>query len=145
MNQTITHPIFRVCYKCKCEGETVELNCPQCHRPMQSRQQIKILGGLQIFIGLLLTITMLVIIVKMSQQTVGGTDYYPNYRAEDSPEKMKAALSILYAVLAFGVVNIINGVWHWLTGRRNMLLFIIMFGLAFVMIIAAQILPVMFP
>jgi hypothetical protein len=110
---------------------------------MQSRQQIKILGGLQIFIGFLLTITMLVIIVKMSQKS--GTDYYPNYRAEDSPEKMKAALSILYAVLAFGVVNIINGVWHWLTGRRNMLLLLIMFGLVVVMLIAAQILPLIFP
>lgn len=145
MNQTIAQPIFRVCYKCKYEGETVEPNCRQCHKPMQSRQQIKILGGLQIFIGFLLTITMLVIIVKMSQNTVGGTDYYSNYRAEDSLEKMKAPLSILYAVLAFGVVNIISGVWHWLTGRRNMLLLLIMFGLAFVMLIATQILPVIFP
>ena len=91
MNQTIAQPVFRVCYKCKYEGETSELNCPQCHKPMQSRQQIKILGGLQIFIGFLLTITMLVIIAKMSQKTVGGADYYPNYRAEDSAEKMKAA------------------------------------------------------
>jgi hypothetical protein len=112
---------------------------------MQSRQQIKILGGLQIFIGFLLTITMLVIIVKMSQKTVGGTDYYSNYRAEDSLEKLKAGLSILYAVLAFGFVNIINGVWHSLTGRRNMLLLLIMFGVAFVILIAAQILPVIFP
>ena len=145
MNQTVTQPIFRVCYKCEREGETVELNCPQCHRPMQSRQQIKVLGILQIFIGLILTVTMLVIIVTMSQKTAGAADYYSNYRAEDAPEKMKAALSILYAVLAFGVVNIISGVWHWLTGKRNMLLLIIMFGLAFVMIFAAQILPVMFP
>ncbi len=145
MNQTIAQPIFRVCYKCKYEGETVELNCAQCHRPLQSRQQIKILGGLQIFIGFLLTIAMLVIIVTMSQKTVGGTDYYSNYRAEESAEKMQAGLSILYAVLAFGIVNIINGVWHWLTGRRNLLLLLIMFGLAFVMLIAAQILPVIFP
>lgn len=143
MSQKSAHLLLRVCRECQYDEITETVNCPRCGRPMQIPQQIRILGGLQIFLGLILTIAMAFIINGIYQMI--ANDGKAGYSKITSPEKIKVGLIIVQGVLVIGIVTIINGVWHTVTGRRNMFLLWILFGLAFVLITAAQIIPAIFP
>lgn len=139
--EKIEQPSFKTCYVCKYEGETVEVNCPNCRKPMKSKMQIKILGGLMMLIGFFL-IALMGFIINFTNQAINGNSSTVRWNA--SPEETKWMLAVLYIVLLFGFSSTITGLWQLVTGRRNFLLLVIMFGLAFGLYFLAYLLPKIF-
>jgi len=138
MQNTLEKNIYGVCRSCGYVAEAYEKKCPHCGRQLQNKQQIRILGAMLMFIGFFLIAVMGAVTSSVSSASASGF----NWKA--GPDATALMLAVLYLVMAFGVSCSATGLWHLVTGRRNIVLAGIMFGLAFTLFVAGEILPRVF-
>ena len=130
---------YKFCFKCKWEGETAETLCPRCRRKLKTRSFIRVTGIILTMLGGFLVVVLSAIIFWMwavIQQTgkPGSTTHFNGTKAD-----MVMAFSILGAVLMFGFVALITGLYQAIIGRRNIILIYIMLTLAAILYIGGNI------
>ena len=103
----------------------------------QSPATIRVLGGVLIFIGLLLIGGMGALIVWINDILAnnGRSGSAPSFKG--SPEEANIIFLVLGAVAAFGLVAMIAGAWQLFTGTRNKILLWIMLGVWAVLMLLA--------
>src|SRR5258706_12941633 len=104
----------RSCFKCGYEGDTADTRCPNCGRPLKTVRQIRVLGGILVFLGGFLILFM------------GGiTLFVMNliYKNGSSFTGTRNDLILIFGafgfVIFFGFVALIAGLWQLIFGRRN--------------------------
>jgi hypothetical protein len=121
---------YKFCFKCKWEGETSETLCPRCHKKLKSRSFIRGTGAVMAMLGAFLVVLLSAIIFWMwnlIEQTgkPGSTARFTGTKSE-----MVMAFGVLGAVLLFGFIALITGLWQLVIGRRNLILVYILLVLA---------------
>lgn len=103
----------------------------------QSPATIRVLGGVLIFIGLLLMGGMGAIMIWVNNILAnnGRSGSSPSFKG--SPEEANIIFLVLGAVGAFGFVSMIAGAWQLFTGTRNKILLWIMIGVWAVLMLLA--------
>jgi magnesium-transporting ATPase (P-type) len=127
---------YRLCFKCKWEGETAEKLCPRCRKATQTRRFIRATGAALVALGGFLIVVMgaiTIVVVGLFQQS--GRPGAPSMGARftGTKDQMLMILGIFGFVLLFGFVSVIAGLWQLIFGRRNMILvyFILALGVVF--------------
>lgn len=95
-------------FACSCETYEPEKICPMCGRNMLGSQAFRILGGILIFLGILLA-------------GIGGSLLYfliPKLPKNDDG-RSTVAIAIFVALLAAGLIVITAGVSQTLSGKKN--------------------------
>jgi hypothetical protein len=111
--------------------------CPQCGYAMRSSRNLRARGGVLLACGLFLIGLMGWITWKMTPSLLhagkeaGGTTF------EGKPEQARMILSLFWAVIAFGIVAAVNGVYQLATGRKSRVLVLLSLGLAALIVAAA--------
>jgi magnesium-transporting ATPase (P-type) len=141
MNETLTITKFKTCFGCNYQAETTETKCPNCQKPLQDESTIRILGGLLMFIGLLLVGVMSAIMLWMNK-TMNNPSSTTKFTV--TSDKKMITFLILGAVAAFGFSAFIAGSYQLFTGKRNKKLIWLMLGLWIVLIVAANVIPNIF-
>jgi len=125
------------CFKCSYEADTAETRCPRCGRPFKSSKNIRVRGGILVFLGVFLILFMGGIALFVSYLVFGGSN--PDAAAKFRGEGFQLLLiyGIFGCVMLFGLASLITGIFQLITGRRNQFLVWLMMGLVFLLIISA--------
>jgi hypothetical protein len=127
----------KTCFKCDYEADTAETRCPRCGRPFKSSKNIRVRGGILVFLGAFLILFMGGIAGFVAYLIYGGG--IPDAATKFKGEGFKVILifGIFGCVMLFGLVSLITGIFQLITGRRNQFLVWLMMGLVFLLIISA--------
>lgn len=110
--------------------------CPKCGGPMRSVGESPVRAIVLLICGLLLTIGMAVIYLK-----IGPSMHNPGVEAADgssfsgTAEQARLFLTIFAAVFVFGLVATANGIFMLVTRRQSKVFVIVTLGLAAALII----------
>ena len=125
----------RQCLKCGTTGETVELNCPECGRRMQSESEIRVRGLLTLICGgILVAMIGYISLWMMTPVNYGGAAHS---RFTGTHEQMLMIAGLLGLVVLFGLISFVAGLGQLVLGRRNRLFVRIVVGLGILLFIAA--------
>jgi hypothetical protein len=141
MDSLFEKPFYKFCYNCKFEDEVFENICPKCRKPLRSRQQIRVLGGVMLALSLILIVGMAYIIYSMDQSIINSGKPGSTTKWTASPAQISTMFGVLYTVLAIGISAFVAGLWHLVIGRRNLILIWIMFGLTIGLFVFSKFLP----
>ncbi len=139
MNQPAgPRPEFRQCFKCNYESVSGSPNCPRCRSPkFLNGSNIRTRGFVLVGVGLFLVVFMGGIAVVVGMLILGASQDPANAK------KLKNELSAIFfvaalfaGVIGFGLNAITGGAWMIIFGRRNRLLFWIMWALLAAIFIA---------
>jgi hypothetical protein len=122
------------CSKCGHAAGKGITRCPECGSWMPRARGIRIRGGILIFLGLVLvgmmgTISIVVAPIMFSDGSGGGTKF------SATPAQAVLIMGLFGAVIVFGVACILSGIVQLVTGRRNILIVILIVGIAVFLII----------
>jgi hypothetical protein len=134
-------PSYKFCCRCKFEGEVAENTCQKCGNPLHARQMIRVLGGMMLFLSLILIVGMAYIIYSIDLSIINSGKPGSTTKWTAPPEQIWLMFGVLYTVLAIGVATFIAGLWHLVIGRRNLVLFWLIFGLTAALFILSRFLP----
>ncbi len=113
------------CYSplCRTKVDGVVAKCPKCGGRMRTPRDVRRVGWLLVGLGLFLVVMMGVVTINMAplllypgQEMPGGSSFTGN------AEQARMILTLLIAVIVFGVGTTINGVVQVRTGQRNRIL-----------------------
>jgi len=125
------------CSKCgKASSENVT-SCPECGSWMPRAQGIRRRGWVLIVLGVLLvammgTITFLTAPTMLSGRASSGAGF------TGTPEQAFLILGLFGIIMVFGITCIGSGLWQIATGRRSIWIVVIILGLTFLLIVAAE-------
>lgn len=110
----------------------------------QSPATIRFLGGVLIFIGLLLMGGMgaLMIWINNIITTNGRSGATQSFNG--SPEQARIIFLVLGMVGVFGLISMIAGAWQLFTGTRNKFLIWLMLAVFFILLVSAYLIQVFF-
>ena len=131
MSFSISEPARGVCDTCGSETELVENDCYLCTRLRAKEKNVRVGGALLTILGLIVIVMMSFVInaVNRMGSTSGST------ASERDPDVI---MGILHFVVAYGIVALVAGLWHLVTGRVNKVLLYSMLGAGTVLGIGAQ-------
>jgi uncharacterized paraquat-inducible protein A len=112
------YPIYqepRFCYKCHFPAAVSDAKCPRCGGPLKTQKSIRILGGVLVFLGGLISAMMVGVMALM----LGIFSQTPASKLRGDEDKMMLALGIVGLTFAVGVAFIAAGVWQIIFGKRN--------------------------
>src|SRR2546423_9347967 len=133
---------LRTCYKCGYETHDALKQCPQCGQRLRTAREVRVLGWVQLFLGLFLvgmmgTITYYVAPLILQAGTPGG-----GARFTGTPQQALIILGLFGLLIVFGLTSVISGLWQIKTGRRNKWIFIFMLGLVIVLLVVCLLIRV---
>ena len=102
---------------------------------MRTSKQVKHTGWFQLICGLFLFILMSVVTYNVAPIMLGAKD--PVHSFSGTFQQAVVFLGIISLVNLFGLINIIIGIWHIKTGRRNKFMTFIILGLAVILFASA--------
>lgn len=110
----------------------------------QSPATIRVLGGLLIFIGLLLIGGMggLIFWINDILANNGRSGSAPSFKG--NPEQANIIFLVLGLVGVFGLVSMIAGAWQLFTGTRNKFLIWAMLAVFFILLVSAYLVQMFF-
>jgi hypothetical protein len=126
------------CTKCEYEATGKETKCPQCGAWIRRAQRIRRLGFALVAIGILLVVMMGVITMAVAPMIFSAGAETSGARFTGSPQQGLMILGLFGLLIVFGVAATLAGVFQVVTGRRSIWIMIGVFGLAFILFIAAQ-------
>jgi hypothetical protein len=136
MQQNISNPEQRFCYKCHYPAGFADVACPRCGcRALRTKKTIRVLGGVLVFLGGFISALMAVVMVFMLG--VFAKADAAKFRGEE--DKMLFAVGIIGLTFAVGVAFSIAGVLQIIFGRRNTIVVWIALGLVVVLLVAGKI------
>lgn len=126
------------CYSCGHVTYETGNKCPKCGRRLRTAKQVRLLGWLQLAIGVFLvglmgTITYYVAPLMLRAGETTGTSRGANFTG--TPGQAQMILALFGMVIVFGLGSMLSGLWQIKTGRRNKWLFIVMLVLFVVLIV----------
>ena len=127
----------RSCFKCGYEAYTAEKKCPQCGRPLKTILQIRVIGGILVFLGGFLIlfmggISLFVLNIVSQGGKPGGGSHFTGSRND-----LILIFGVFGAVIFFGFVALLAGLWQLILGRRNKVFIWLILGLGFLFVIGA--------
>lgn len=115
--------------------------CPKCRGGVRSSTQIRTLGFVLILIGLFLAGLMGTIMYKFTPALLQAGELKGTGQHSGVNIPAWQLVGLFSTVLAFGVTNILAGLWQISTGRRNKWLFLLV--LIVVILMALLVLPIL--
>lgn len=125
------------CFKCYFEGDTPEAWCPRCGGKLRSSTNLRVRGGILIFVGAFLILLMGVITAFVVYLVWGGTDPKAAAKLRAEEFKLLLAFGMFGLVMLFGLVSFITGLFQIIFGRRSRILVWSMMALVFILVIGA--------
>ena len=110
----------RSCFKCGYFEPTESKTCPNCGRRLFSTTNVRIRGGMLLVIGAFL-IAMMSYISYFSVAAYVGTDPSGS-RFTGTREQFMGIAALFGALILFGFVSAVTGIWQLVVGRRNKVL-----------------------
>lgn len=123
------------CYSCGHVTPEVVNKCPKCGKRLRTAKQVRVLGWLQLAIGIFLVGLMGTITYNLAPLMLGAGDTTDGSRFTGTPEQAQLILGLFGMVIVFGLGSIANGLYQIKTGRRNKWLFVFMVVLFVVLIL----------
>lgn len=139
MTFSVTQSSRGICDACGSETELVENLCHLCRRQRLKQKNVRVGGAVLAAGGLIIIGIMSYLIYCLDQLIIQSRNPQSLNRWTASPRETELMMSVLYFVLAYGIVYGFTGLWHLVTGRVNKPLFFVMSGMGMVLFIGAQI------
>ena len=124
---------------------TVEGNlavCPKCGGPMRAVRESRLRGWALVLLGLLLVGLMGTITFYMTPALTHVGEEADGNTFTGSAQQARLILYLFWALIAFGAVTIVNGVYQIATGRQHWafvgLTLLVFAGLALLVIVSMQ-------
>ncbi len=141
VNSAVPEIKRRNCFKCGYEGDIAETRCPKCGKPLKTVKQIRILGGILVFLGAFLILFVGAISVFVwSLVNKASTDGHKSFTGTRSD--LVLIFGAFAFIILFGVVGLIAGLWQLIFGRRNKILVWVILGLGFIFVIGGILISV---
>jgi len=127
----------RICNSSKCAYSTDErLNrCPKCGTRMRDPTRLRVLGVIQMLMGLFLIVLIGVITFNLAPQLLRPAETMNGSTFTGTAQQGMMILGLFGMVIAFGVGATVNGLWQIVTGKRNIWLAIMVFVLAAILFV----------
>jgi hypothetical protein len=103
----------------------------------QSPTSIRVLGGILIFLGVILVGSMAAIMMWINNIIANSGKTGSTVKWNAAPQQQQMTFLILGAVAAFGVSAMLTGLLQIITGKRNRMMVGLMIGLWIVLMILA--------
>jgi len=126
------------CTKCEFAVSGKETKCPQCGGWIRRAQRIRRLGGVLIVLGLILVAMMGTITVMLAPMMLAAGTQTTGARFTGTPQQGMLILGFFGIIIVFGLACIAGGIFQLLTGRRSILVIILVLGLAFLLWVLAN-------
>ncbi len=121
------------CRKCQSEALIANANCPNCGRKMQTKSQIKSLGKLLVFLGVLIVVgSGLGVLASIAILLFAKN-------SEKDTAIAFIALAMCGAITTAGITAIIGGLWQSKHGRTSKMFMWIFYGLIVVFLVLGQV------
>ncbi|MEP6847826.1 MAG: hypothetical protein ABI999_03145 [Acidobacteriota bacterium] len=130
------------CFKCYFSGDTPETRCPRCGGRLRSSTNLRVRGGILIFVGAFLVLLMGAITGFVVYLVWGGADPKAAAKLRAEEFKLLLAFGMFGLVMLFGLVSLITGVFQIVFGRRSRILVWAMMALVFILVIGAVLVTV---
>jgi hypothetical protein len=134
---------YRLCPKCKWEGESADVRCPRCHRKTMTRGFIRGTGAALAALGVVLIVFMGAITIAVMgivrQADKPGAAHFSGTKTE-----LYVIFSLFGLILFFGFVAVIAGLWQLILGRRNMVLIYLALALGVLFFIGGNVILAIF-
>ena len=118
------------CTKCEYTVSGKETKCPECGGWIRRAQRIKRLGIVLVLIGLLLVGMMTTITITLAPMMLSAGRDTSGARFTGTPEQGMMILGLFSMVIVFGLASIAGGIFQMVTGRRSLVIIVIVIGLA---------------
>lgn len=135
MQQNITDPNQRFCYKCHYPASIADVKCPRCGGALKTKSTIRILGGVLVFLGGFIAVLMLGVMVLM----FGIFAQTPASKIRGEEDKVFWAIGIVGLTFGVGVSFAIAGLWQIIFGKRNKYIVWISVALVVFLLVAGSI------
>jgi hypothetical protein len=106
------------CMRCGFFQETGETFCPTCSRRLFSTTNIRVRGGILLVIGVFL-MAMMSYISYFSFRSYAGLNGPNGSRFTGTREEFIGIVALFGALILFGFISALTGVWQLIAGRRN--------------------------
>jgi hypothetical protein len=128
---------YSVCRKSTCATlvEGPATTCPKCGGPMRSVGESPARAILLLVLGLILFIGMGVVFLNTYQTFSNPGVDFGGSRFTGTAEQGRQALTLFAAVIVFGLLGIVNGIYMLVTKQQSKLFVILTLGLAAVMLV----------
>ena len=125
------------CTKCEYAVTGKETKCPQCGGWIRRAQRIRTRGGILIVLGLILVAMMGTITIMLAPMMLAAKET-TGARFTGTPQQGMLILGFFGIIIVFGLACIAGGVFQLLTGRRSILIIVLVLGLAFLLWVLAN-------
>ncbi len=115
MQQNLYDPNQRFCYKCHFPARPADARCPRCGGALKTRANIRMLGGVLVFLGGFIAVIMLGVLALM----IGIFAQTPASKVRGEEAKVMLALGVVLATLGIGISFAVAGLWQIIFGKRN--------------------------
>jgi hypothetical protein len=129
---------MQTCYSLRCGyvTETEGTVCPKCGGRLRTARSVRLLGWIQLLIGLFLVGLMGTITFNLAPAMLRPGEIDHGSKFTGSPEQAQLILGVFGLVIIFGLGAMVSGFWQIWTGRRNKWIAIAMLGLIVLFVIA---------
>lgn len=117
------------CVHCGYRTHAYRSTCPECGGSLLSKRWTRRFGMVLIALGAAITLTMGVLLARLSPMLAHPGVPYDDMRFDGTPLQALAVWAILGTVFVFGATATGLGFWQVLTGRRNMRAALVMVGI----------------
>ena len=124
MNPTLS------CAKCDFETNESLARCPNCGGRLQSKQKVRILGGLLVLLGSGLVIFMGGLGIVLAGIIAGAGQPGNTTRFSGGPQDVLFIAAIFGLVISFGLASVAGGAWQIWYGKPNRIVMVVMFAVA---------------
>ena len=100
---------YRVCFRCKWEGETEEKNCPRCHEMLYTSGYIQASGVILTAIGAGLVIVMSVISLLVAYAIQQSGKPGGRFKYTGTRQDMIMIFAVFGVVMLFGLASLTEG------------------------------------
>ena len=135
----------KTCFKCSYEADTAETRCPRCGKAFKSSTNLRVRGGILVFVGAFLILFMGAIASFVGYLVAKGGMPGRVSRFTGTRNDLILIFGVFGFVILFGFVSLANGVWQLIYGRRNQPLTWAMFALVFFLIIGGTMISFFLP
>jgi sterol desaturase/sphingolipid hydroxylase (fatty acid hydroxylase superfamily) len=135
MQQNITDPNQRFCYKCHYPANASDAKCPRCGGPLKTKGSIRMLGGVLVFLGGFISVLMIGVMLLM----FGIFSQTPASKIKGEEAKVLWAIGVVALTFGVGVSFAIAGLWQMIFGKRNKWIVWISIALVVFLLIAGRI------
>ena len=128
--------IPKTCPNCSLDIVTEEMACPQCRHALQKVSTLRVLGVVQVILGIFLMSVMAVLSFLVFNIVRNADDPSATTRFTGSDKDLLFIIGIFGIVFLVGVTSFAGGAWQIVFGKRNKYITraILVFGALFMLI-----------